>query len=115
MVAKLTVIFFIIICLQAGILLMLLPWINFGVLGDWGNNYLLAFVTEKTGLPILREAVASNWFRGAVTGLGILNIFIAFWEIVHFKQSVEVFSNKEPAKIERTKPEIEQTTADENQ
>ncbi len=113
MVAKLTVIFFIIICLQAGILLMLLPWINFGVLGDWGNNYLLAFVTEKTGLPILREAVASNWFRGAVTGLGILNIIIAFWEIAHFKQSIRIFENKESAKLKTPKTEIEQKTTDE--
>jgi hypothetical protein len=103
MVAKLTVIFFIVICLQAGILLMLLPWINFGILGDWGNNYLLAFVTEKTGLPILRQAVASNWFRGAITGLGILNLFIAFWEIAHFKQSVRMLESKEPVKVKETK------------
>ena len=114
MVAKLTVIFFIVICLQAGILLMILPWMNFGVLGDWGNNFLLAFVTEKTGLPILRQAVASNWFRGAVTGLGILNIFIAFWEIAHFKQSVRVFETKESAKVETPKTEIEKPTVDEN-
>lgn len=115
MVAKLTVIFFIIICLQAGILLMILPWMSFGVLGDWGNNYLLAVVTEKTGLPILRQAVASNWFRGAVTGLGILNIFIAFWEIAHFKQSVEIFSNKETVKIKTTKIEVEKPLADESE
>lgn len=111
MVAKLTVIFFIVICLQAGILLMILPWINFGLLGDWGNNFLLAFVTEKTGLPILRQAVASNWFRGAVTGLGILNLFIAFWEIAHFKRSVQMLESKEPVKT--AKPENE--TADENE
>lgn len=113
MVAKLTVIFFIVICLQAGILLMVLPWINFGLLGDWGNNFLLAFVTEKTGLPILRQAVASNWFRGAVTGLGILNLFIAFWEIAHFKQSLQLLERKEPAKVSDTKPEIK--TADESE
>lgn len=107
MVAKLTVIFFIVICLQAGILLMILPWINFGVLGDWGNNYLLAFVTEKTGLPILRQAVASNWFRGAVTGLGILNLFIAFWEMAHFKQSVRMLEGKDKTEIETPASRIE--------
>ena len=98
MVAKLTVIFFILVCLQAGILLVLLPWVDLGILGDWGDNYLLAFVAEKTGLPVLRSAVASGWFRGAITGLGILNLVIAFWEIAHFKKSVAMIEEKESKK-----------------
>jgi hypothetical protein len=94
MVAKLTVIFFIILCLLLGTQLIVLPWISFGVIGDWGDNYLLAFVSDKTNLPVLRKTVASGWFRGAVTGLGILNLFIAFWEMAHFKQSVQMLEGK---------------------
>jgi len=90
MVAKLTVIFFIILCLLLGTYLILLPWMSFGVIGDWGDNYLLAVVSEKTNLPVLRRTIASGWIRGAVTGLGILNLLLAFWEIAHFKQSVEM-------------------------
>ncbi len=95
MVAKLTVIFFIILCLEAGIALTLLPWMSIGGLGDWGDNFLLAMVVEKTGLPVLQSTVSSGWFRGAVTGLGILNLFIAFWEMAHFKQSVRMIEGKE--------------------
>ena len=95
MVAKLTVIFFIILCLLLGIYLILLPWWSFGVIGDWGDNYLLAFVAENTDLPVLRRTVASGWVRGAVTGLGILNLFLAFWEMAHFRQSVEMLEGKE--------------------
>jgi ABC-type transport system involved in multi-copper enzyme maturation permease subunit len=95
MVARLTVIFIIFLSLEVGITLTLLPWISFGILGDWGNNYLLAYVADKTGLPILQTAVASGWVRGAVTGLGILNIFIAFWEIAHFNQSVKMLEGKQ--------------------
>jgi hypothetical protein len=98
MVARLTVIFFIILCLEAGIALTLLPWLNFGGMGDWGDNYLLAFVVEKTGMPGLQKAVASGWVRGAVTGLGILNLIIAFWEIAHFKQSVKMIEGKDDVK-----------------
>ena len=94
MVARLTVVFFIVLCLEAGVALTLLPWMSFGGLGDWGNNYLLVFVTEKTGLPILQKAVASGWIRGAVTGLGILNLFIAFWELAHFNRSVRILEGK---------------------
>lgn len=89
MVERVTVILFIALFLMAGFLLTLLPWMNIGVFGDWGDNYLLAFVTEKTGLPIIQKAVASGWARGAITGLGVLNLFLAFWEMAHFKQSVE--------------------------
>lgn len=103
MVAKLTVIFFIILCLQAGIALTILPWVDVGGLGDWGDNFLLALVTAKTGLPILQKAVASSWFRGAITGLGILNLVIAFWEIAHFKRAVEMLEGKEEAKKQSEK------------
>ena len=98
MVAKLTVIIFIILCLLLGVYLILLPWTNFGVIGDWGDNYLLAVVSEKADLPILRKTVTSGWVRGAVTGLGILNLFLAFWEMAHFKQSVEMLESKEEVK-----------------
>ena len=45
MSAKLSVIFYIILCLEIGIVLTLLPWIPQGTLGlsDWGNNYFLLF------------------------------------------------------------------------
>jgi hypothetical protein len=90
MVERLTVIFFIVLCLLLGLNLILLPWVSVGMLGDWGDNYLLAFVAEKSGLPLIQQAVSSTWFRGAVTGLGIVNLIIAFWEIAHFEQSVKI-------------------------
>jgi hypothetical protein len=90
MSAKLSVIFYIILCLEIGIVLTLLPWIPQGTLGlsDWGNNYFLLYAARKTGLYGLQTVVASGWMRGAVTGVGLLNIGIAFWEIFHFKQTV---------------------------
>jgi hypothetical protein len=90
-------IFYIVLCLEIalllvlGLLLVLLPWIPQGTLGlsDWGNNYFLLYVARKTGLHALQTVVASGWIRGAVTGLGLLNISIAFWEIFHFSQTVQ--------------------------
>ena len=87
--AKLSVIFYIVLCLEIGIVLTLLPWIPQGTLGlsDWGNNYFLLLAARKAG-PALQTVVASGWMRGAVTGVGLLNIGIAFWEILHFGQTV---------------------------
>ncbi len=92
MVERITVILFIALFLMAGVLLTLLPWINIGAVGDWGDNYLLVFVSEKAGLPVLQKAVSSGWVRGAITGLGILNLSLAFWEMAHFKQSVQALA-----------------------
>ncbi|MEZ5426081.1 MAG: hypothetical protein R2747_07450 [Pyrinomonadaceae bacterium] len=95
MVAKITVILFIILCLMVGVFLTLLPWISIGGFVDWGDNYLLMTVAQKTGLPIIQKVVGSGWFRGAITGLGILNIFLAFWELAHFKQSVRMLEEED--------------------
>lgn len=91
MSAKLSVIFYIVLCLEIGIVLTLLPWIPQGFLGlsDWGNNYFLLYAARKTGLNGLQGVVASGWVRGAVTGLGILNLGMAFWEIFHFRQTLD--------------------------
>jgi hypothetical protein len=90
MSAKLSVIFYIILCLEIGIVLTLLPWIPQGFLGlsDWGNNYFLLYAARKTGLYSLQNFVASGWVRGAVTGLGLLNLGMAFWEIFNFKHTL---------------------------
>jgi hypothetical protein len=88
MVERLTVLFFIALCLLLGFYLILAPWDT--LFGPWADNYLLAFVADKAGTPVIQTAIASNWFRGGVTGLGVLNIIIGFWEMAHFNQSVRM-------------------------
>ena len=88
MVEKLTVIFFVILCILLGTYLILAPWT--GLFGNWNDNFFLVFLTEKLGLTFLQTIIGSNWFRGAVTGLGVLNLFMAFWELGHFGRSVEL-------------------------
>jgi hypothetical protein len=90
MSAKLSVIFYIILCFEIGIFLTVLPWWPQGMWGisDWGNNYFLLYAARKTGYQGLQTVVASGWVRGAVSGVGILNLGIAFWEILNFKRTV---------------------------
>lgn len=97
MVAKLTVIFFILLCLMVGVFLTLLPWVNFGGIVDWGDNYFLNFITDATGLAFIKKSVSSGWVRGAVTGLGILNLILAFWEIANFNESVKSLAEDDSA------------------
>src|SRR5436305_4325356 len=86
MASRLTVIIFIFLCLEAGAFLTVLPWVSGG--GYWGDNYFLVYAAQKIGSPGLQRAVASGWVRGAVTGLGLLNLAVAFWEMFHFKEAV---------------------------
>ena len=92
MVERLTVIFFILLCFLLGSYLILSPWDT--LFGNWSENYLLAFVSERAGSPVLQRTVTSNWFRGAVTGLGVVNIVIAFWEIANFNRTVALLQGK---------------------
>jgi hypothetical protein len=90
MSAKLSVIFYIILCLEIGIFLTVAPWWPQGMWGfsDWGNNYFLLYAARTTGIQGLQSMVASGWVRGAVSGVGILNLGIAFWEIFNFNRTV---------------------------
>ena len=90
MSAKLSVIFYIILCLEIGAFLTVGPWWPHGMWGisDWGNNFFLLYAARATGIQGIQTVVASGWVRGAVSGIGLLNLGIAFWEIFHFKKTV---------------------------
>jgi hypothetical protein len=94
MSARLTVLFYIVLCFEAGLFLTLLPWVNPFGLSDWGDNFFLLYATQKTGWAALHDFVASGWVRGAVSGLGLLNLGMAFWEITHFGDAVRSLTGR---------------------
>ena len=89
MSSRLSVIFYIILCFEIGIVLTVLPWVPHGWWGlsDWGNNYFLLLASRKVGFGIQRF-VASGWVRGAVSGIGILNLGMGIWELLNFRRTV---------------------------
>ena len=56
--------------LEAGLLLILIPWSAF-----WDRNYFADLV------PGLRPFITNNFVRGAVSGLGAVNLFAALSEL----------------------------------
>ena len=114
MSSRLSVIFYIILCLELGAALVVLPWIPYGWLGlslsDWGNNYFLVMAARKTGLDGLQGLVASGWVRGAVSGLGVLNLAMGFWELFHFRQTVRALDAGLPS-VESSRRETAATNA----
>ena len=92
-------------------MLTFLPWVPQGTFGlsDWGNNYFLVYAAHKTGMQGLQQAISSGWVRGAVSGLGMLNLLIAFWEIAHFRKTVHGLQG---IASKRTDPETNEDRAE---
>ncbi len=90
MSAKVTVIVYILICFEIGILLTILPWYS----QFWEENFFLYIMTEKLHAPWLPAVVTSGWMRGAVTGLGLINLLIGVREMFNFRESVASLNSR---------------------
>ena len=90
--AKLTLILYIMVCFEIGFLLVFLPWHR-----TWQENNFLYYIAEALSWPRLLQVVGSGYVRGAVTGLGIINILIGIREIVNFPSSVRAIGGDEDA------------------
>jgi hypothetical protein len=88
MSAKVTVIVYILICFEVGILLLILPWTQY-----WDDNFFLYFITSKLNAAWFPTIMTSGYMRGAVTGLGVLNILAGLRDIVKFRDSVNTLAS----------------------
>jgi len=74
-VHRFMVLLFVFFCATLGVVLVVYPWSD-----DWANNHLLF------GHPALQQFVAHGFVRGLCSGLGLLDIWIGFWEAVHYHE-----------------------------
>ena len=72
---RISVFLFVLISAVAGVLLIILPWTP-----EWTDNYLLL------SFPALRSVISNGFFRGICSGLGLLDIWIGFWEALHYHE-----------------------------
>jgi hypothetical protein len=56
--------------LEVGLLLVLVPWTAF-----WERNYF------AVSSPVFQELLRNNFLRGAVSGLGLVNLLMGFNEL----------------------------------
>ncbi len=66
---------YILYCLEVGAFLLFLPWLSI-----WDNNFL------TYQYPGIQPVVANPYLKGAVVGLGIVNLAIGIREIVDFRK-----------------------------
>lgn len=60
---------FILFCLEMGIVLVLFPWSSL-----WDRNYFFALA------PQWASVFSSSYLRGAISGVGVVNVWIAVSE-----------------------------------
>ena len=72
------ILLFVFFCATVGVLLVILPWRP-----EWTDNYFLL------GSPGLRAFVSNGFVRGLCSGLGLLDIWIGFWEAVHYHETTQ--------------------------
>jgi hypothetical protein len=73
---RLLVLLLVFVCAAMGVLLLILPWRP-----EWTDNHFLL------GSPGLRAFVSNGFVRGLCSGLGLLDIWIGFWEAVHYHET----------------------------
>lgn len=66
---------YVLYCLEVGIFLIIYPWVRL-----WEQNSLLFHYPE------LRVIFLNDFFRGAVSGLGVSNLVLGAWEVAHFQR-----------------------------
>jgi hypothetical protein len=81
MLRKLTFYFYVFYCFEVGIFLLVVPW---WLPQIWEQNYFFVL------LPQLKELFANGFFRGAVSGMGLLNLLLGIGEIIQYEKDKQL-------------------------
>lgn len=72
---RMSLIVLVLFCLYIGVIVTILPWLP----RFWDNNgWLVAH-------PALHELASQGWFRGLISGLGLIDIWIGISEAMHYR------------------------------
>jgi hypothetical protein len=58
-------------CIEIGAILLIFPWLTW-----WDQNFFSGFGERWYAIWM------SPFFRGAVSGLGMLNLYVSFWDLL---------------------------------
>ena len=82
---RLLFVLFVLFCLEVGLFLIILPWLEL-----WERNILFAV------LPDLKAALLNNYVRGAISGLGFINLWVGLSDAWHFRRNLASLDAVEP-------------------
>jgi len=84
---RLLAVAFILFCFEIGLFLVFVPWSQL-----WEHNVLLAYSLYLRGLLL------NNFVRGAVSGLGVVDLALGFSELGRFWKSLKLVNDSTTTK-----------------
>jgi hypothetical protein len=72
---RLSSVLFVIFCFELGLFLLIYPWTD-----SWGDNYF-AWAINGSRQTLWHAFWANSYVRGAISGLGLVNLWIAVAEV----------------------------------
>ena len=72
---RLSSLLFIVFCFELGMFLLVYPWTD-----GWEANYFAALLPDRM-LPVWHAFWINPYFRGVVSGLGVVNLWVAMAEL----------------------------------
>ena len=83
--SRLLTILYIVLCFEMGVLLFIFPWVSL-----WNKNF---FVGHYPWI----SSIARNYFvRGAISGIGLADIWLAFYELWRFRRELGIVQQRLP-------------------
>ncbi len=83
--SRLLTIIYIVFCFEMGVFLFVFPWVAI-----WSRNYFV-------GHYPMFAAVTHNYFlRGAISGLGLADIWLALFEVWRLRQELGLVGARSP-------------------
>lgn len=82
---KVSALVFIIFCMELGLFLVVYPWTE-----AWATNLFAGIVPEWHGYW------TNPYARGAVSGIGVLNLYVSFVEILRLRRFARPARSDEP-------------------
>ena len=83
---------FILLSIEVGLFLLMFPWSS-----AWERSYFLARV------PVLRALFSNLYFRGALSGLGLVNLWVGLSEAWGFRDTLRAMETREAVEAHRLK------------
>lgn len=77
---KAAALLFVLLCFEIGVFLLIFPWVP-----AWSRSWFSNLDFELLGRS-WESVWDSAWFRGAVSGIGLVNIFISLVEVFRLRR-----------------------------
>ena len=80
---RLLTIIYIVFCFEMGVFLFVFPWITL-----WSRNYFVG------NFPLFAAVVHNYFLRGAVSGLGLADVWLALFEVWRLRAELGFVSSR---------------------